>query len=275
MTDRELRALVLEFLRRAREAQVETVRSWLMERGDTDGFSFSNNEAAQLGRVLWDLAIERVITWGGRTNTEARWPFFYVTDFGRQVLEETGPHLLDPDGYLDFVKSLVPTADSVVLQYAHEATRAFRVRLNFASAVMIGAAAERSILLLLEAIHDWQADAKKKARLAKLLAQPRLPQIFATVTETVSEVAKGDLMSYSVHQGSAEHLASFLEMIRVQRNDAVHPHAGMVDRDKVFLSLQSFPTGYQVTERLRTWFLGAPNPLVKRTADAAAYLQYR
>jgi len=61
-------------------------------------------------------------------------------------------------------------------------------------------------------------------------------------------------MPYSVHEGNTQHLLSMFEMIRVQRNDAVHPAIGEVNRAKVFLTIQTLPPALEVTYRLIEWF---------------------
>ena len=46
-----------------------------------------------------------------------------------------------------------------------------------------------------------------------------------------------------------------LEMIRVHRNEAVHPAAAKVNRQKAFIALQTFPEAVRVIEGLRKWFV--------------------
>jgi hypothetical protein len=256
MTDAEIRTLILDALQRGRrEWQYENVRSVLAERflSENLGF-FGEQEQVQVKRVLWDLAVERIVSWGTESNSDAGWPFFYVTPIGREYLAQTGPHFLAPDGYISYLRNLVPDVDEVVLQYVYEATRAFRAQLWFAAAVMLGAASERSVLNLLEAIIDHAAESKEKERLKKLLTQPRLGEIFKAIETAVTAEVKSGALAYSVHQGSTEHLLSLAEIIRVQRNEAVHPHAGTVDRQKIFLALQGFPVALEVLERVRRWF---------------------
>jgi len=255
MTDVEIRRLVIEAIRTGQNLQYNTILQKIVDTAQRDGLgAIATQEQVQIKRVLWDLAVQRVISWGTETNSDATWPFFHVTPLGRKFLDENPPHYFDPDGYVGFLKSLVSSVDPIVLQYVHEAVNAYRSTLYFAAAVMLGAAAERTILQLLETIRNWQPDPKGKAKLTALLNQPRLTQIYSEIDKTISSLSKSNKMPYSVHQGSAEHLLSFLEMVRVQRNDAVHPHAATVDREKVYLALQSFPVAYQVLERVRAWF---------------------
>jgi len=163
------------------------------------------------------------------------------------------PHFLDPDGYVSFLEALVPGVDAVVLQYTQESAKAFRAQLWFASAVMLGAASERTMLLLLEAVRDRSQDSEK-AKLTKLLDQPRLGEIFKVIQARIAAEIRAGTLPYSVHQGCTEHLLSLSEMIRVNRNDAVHPAAAKIDRRKAFITLQTFPEALRVIDGLRKWF---------------------
>jgi len=119
---------------------------------------------------------------------------------------------------------------------------------------MFGAAAEKAILILLESIAKAETDHKIKSKLEKLVERPNLPEIFASIKDTLDSLVKAKTIPYSVHEGSIEHLLSLFEMIRVQRNDAVHPDIGEVNKTKVFLVIQTFPGALEVTYRLIKWF---------------------
>jgi hypothetical protein len=254
MTDEELRPLVLEVIKTAMGIdQYNSIQEALRQKFVDEKLGpWGQPVQVQIKRILWDLSIERIISWGTVTNSEARWPFFHVTPFGRQYLEQTSPHFLDPDGYVSFLEALVPEVDGVVLQYTQESARAFKAQLWFASAVMLGAASERTMLLLLEAFRDRSQD-PEKAKLTKLLDQPRLGEIFKVIQAHVAAEIKAGTLPYNVHQGCTEHLLSLSEMIRVHRNEAVHPAAAKVDRRKAFIALQTFPEALRVIEGLRKW----------------------
>jgi hypothetical protein len=255
MTDEELRPFVLEAIRSQRNAdQYVTIQNYLRQRFMDEKIGpWGPPAQVQIKRILWDLSVERIISWGTEDDSEARWPFFHVTPFGANYLEHMSPHWLDADGYIKYLDTLVPVMDPIVFQYTQESVRAFRARLWFGSAVMLGAASERTILLLLEAIRD-KSQELEKAKLTKLLEQPRLSEIFKTVQARLSAEIKAGSLPYSVHQGCAEHLLSLFEMIRVHRNEAVHPAVAKVDRQKAFIALQTFPEALCVVERLRKWF---------------------
>jgi hypothetical protein len=120
---------------------------------------------------------------------------------------------------------------------------------------MSGASAEKAILLLLNSVAKYESDPKKKKDLDGLLERPNLPRIFEAIQSKVNQLIENKELPYSVYQGSSQHLLSLFEMIRVNRNDAVHPNVGRVTREKVFLSIQTLPEGLQVLYRLTDWFI--------------------
>ena len=95
---------------------------------------------------------------------------------------------------------------------------------------------------------------QKKAEVTQLLDRGRLPAIYDKIHETLVPLTSTNTIPYSIHQGCNEHLLSLFEMIRVQRNDAVHPVDANVDRAKVFLSLQTLPVALQLIYKLINWF---------------------
>jgi hypothetical protein len=202
--------------------------------------------------VIWDLITERVLT-PGIDQSNVNFPFVSVTSFGQEVISQSAPHYYDPPAYIEYLKSVTQNLDAVVEQYVTESLNCFRRQLLFASAVMLGAAAEKAILLLLEAVAKSLIDPQKKAEAELLLEGGKLPAIFDKIMGTLEPLTKKGAIPYSVHQGCIEHLMSLFEMIRVQRNDAVHPTAGLVNRDKVFISIQTLPVALQLVYNLIGW----------------------
>lgn len=74
------------------------------------------------------------------------------------------------------------------------------------------------------------------------------------IESKIGQLIEKKELPYSAHQGSAQHLLSLFEMIRVHRNEAVHPNAGKVTREKIFLSIQTMPEALSVISRLTNWF---------------------
>lgn len=255
-TEAALRSVVIEALAASHSGDWKIVRTdatrIAQERGVTpDGGSLGN----LIDEILWDLVVERLASFGARRDSaEPRWPFIYLTERGREVATgASSPH--DPDAYMRKLRQRIPRLDDIVAQYLLEAVENFRRGLLFGAAVLCGAAAERAIVMLLEGIASWEKNATRKAQAEDLLGRPRLPSIFSLIDAAFEDAKRNFAMPYAVHQGSERHLLSFQEAIRVQRNDAVHPAVATVTKDKVFLSLQTFPAALEALERARVWFI--------------------
>ncbi len=268
-----LRALVLEVLSHTPKTQIVSaindVERLVVERDlfpssddcqrlDVDYHYYQEKQLNPIDKltineIIWDLLIERVVT-PGFDASNPNLPFFRLTEFGKDHISQSAPHYYDPQGYMEFLKNIVQNLDPVIEQYIVESLNCCRRQLFFASAVMIGAAAEKAILLLLQAITDSMSNPSKERKAVQLLDRPNLPEIFDTIRKTLNPLIKAKTIPYSVHQGCTEHLMSLFEMIRVQRNDAIHPITGQVDRTKVFLSLQTIPTALESINRLIEWF---------------------
>jgi len=267
-----LRSLVLEVLKKTPQTQAHSIMTeveiLLEKRGlfpsqdecrklsisyhDYRGKGLSKADVLTILEIIWDLIAERVIT-PGLNKSNLNFPHVSLTPFGKRLISESAPHYYDPDGYITFLKGLSPKLDTVIEQYVIESINCFRRQLFFASAVMLGAAAEKAVLLLLQAITKAMSDPQKKKEIEKLLEGAKLPAVYDAILETLAPLTKSGRMPYDTHQGSTEHLVSLFEMIRVQRNDAVHPVAGKVNKDKVFLSLQSLPTALGLVYRITDW----------------------
>lgn len=274
-----LRALVLEVLGKIPKTQINhvisEVETLVAARGlfptpdecQRQGISYNDyqhkqlcpNDKLTISEIIWDLILEHVVTLG-EDAPDRGFPFFRLTKFGEDYISQSAPHYYDPQGYMEFLRNIVQNLDPVIEQYIFESLNCYRQQLFFASAVMIGAAAEKAILLLLQAITDSMSNPSSKRKAAQLLDRPNLPEVFDTISRTINALIKAKAIPYSVHQGCTEHLMSLFEMIRVQRNDAIHPICGQVDKAKVFLSLQTIPTALESTNRLIEWFKINPIP---------------
>lgn len=267
-----LRGLVLEVLQRTPNTQVTSVTNEVerlaRERGvfpsreycekhRIDYRCYERGELNPLDKtnlldIVWDLICERVLS-PGLDQSNHNFPFFHLTPFGQQYMTQSAPHYYDPGDYVAYIKTLVSGLDPVIEQYVNEALGCFRRQLFFASAVMIGAAAEKAVLLLLEAIGTAMTNQQNKIEVTQLLERSRMPAIYEKIQTTLTPLTESNTIPYSIHQGTNEHLLSMFEMIRVQRNDAVHPTAANVDRIKVLLSLNTMPIALQQIYRLIDW----------------------
>lgn len=259
MENNILRKLILETLKEKEGSQylavVDEVEKLAAQKNllPEQNKHLNSADKIKILEIMWDLIVERILT-VGLNECNPGWPFVRLSEYGESVVKEGVLPYYDPEEYASVINSIVPAVDKVIKQYAIEGINCFRQRLFFASAVMFGAAAEKVILILLESIVRTETDHKTKAKMEKLLERPNLPEIFASIRDRLDSLIKTKTIPYSVHEGSIEYLLSLFEMIRVQRNDAVHPDIGEVNKTKVFLVIQTFPGALEVTYRLIKWF---------------------
>lgn len=250
VSESDLRGLVLEVLAASSTDDWNSIRIEVMKRLEAEGLgSIGRTGGQRVNQVIISLLIEQLITLGSLGgNYSPMWPPVMLTELGRSWTTDNS-RFRDPDSYGALLREYSPGVEEATVEYALEAFRCLRQNLLFACAVMIGAAAEREVFRLGRAIVAAEpAEGAKKLREA--LERGRLPALFQEIRSAIERAQ----MPFDVHQGSTEHLLSFQEMIRVQRNDAVHAGGKRVSKEKVFLAIQTFPFAVGAIDRLRSWF---------------------
>jgi len=202
----------------------------------------------------WYLVSNGYIVQGANGVNPPNFSQLRITDLGREwaLNSDTSPE--DQQGYLAALKVLVNPLDSVIEQYTKEAVAAFARQMYFAAAVMIGAASEKLVYQLMDALVASIADPKEQAAIKKTINERGLPSMFAKLQHKLSEVKAKKLIPWSITEGADTHLLSLQDAVRVQRNDAVHPLAGKVTPQTVRLSLASFPGACRKVYDLIGWF---------------------
>ncbi|MFP5231824.1 MAG: hypothetical protein ACLGQX_04240 [Acidobacteriota bacterium] len=185
---------------------------------------------------------------------------FNVTQRGRAWLQGEEPLPEVAEQYMKFLRERVPALDSIIEQYVIEALTAFDRGAYFASAVMLGAALEKELYLLAEAVVLALKDDRRQTKLRGLLDRRRLLDLFEMVRDTIHRAVDEKLIPYEISEGSTTHLMSLYEAIRVQRNDAVHPMNAVVSEDSV-RQLQAFPYALSKSEDLRDWLEKHPGSI--------------
>jgi hypothetical protein len=180
------------------------------------------------------------------------------TERGLRWIESVEPIPEYAVGYLEFLRSRVPSLDLVIKQYVTEALTAFERKAHFAAAVMLGAASEKALYLLADSLLISIADNAKNKQLQRLIKDRALQRLFVSIREAIHKATEIKALPYEVHEGSDAHLMSIYEAVRMQRNDAVHPLNAAVSEASVRLLLVGFPYAIEKTEALRTWFLNNP-----------------
>jgi hypothetical protein len=205
-----------------------------------------------LHEVLWQLLTEGVLA-PGSDSSNLNLPFFHVTEFGRAVLDSTGPNAFDPEGYLDFVRGRVAGADATVLAYLAESLHSLRRGTLVASAVMLGIAAERVFLLLSDSLHAALSSAKEKKDFSALLERfpmkPKLDWVRAKIEALQATRTAG------FPENAGIMVVAMYDLIRQQRNELGHPRENppLLTRNDVFGNLQVFVRYYETAEMVRSF----------------------
>lgn len=182
------------------------------------------------------------------------WNSYKITEYGEKwVSSKEEPIPEDINGFLNFIKENISGIDDVVIQYVSEALNTFNGRYFFASAVMLGAAAEKIVYLLSEAIKNATSDNKIEKDITEALERRKLFDLFNLVSDTLEKLIAQKTIPYIIHEGSNHYMLSLFNAIRIQRNNAVHPIAGEVKPDQLRLLLLSFPHACRKVYDFLTW----------------------
>ena len=253
----ELRPLVLETIKRLQDhpsLQLATildttesyarglgfyadVRPW-RRYGDITEHSMPKTDREKVRQIVWEYILQGILTIG-LNETNPNFPFVRVTEYGNQVLlsGKILPH--DPDGYLSYLKTEIPNLDSMIELYVTESLQAFLKNLMFSSAVMLGVASERALILLLETLTYAVAEQRKKRQLQKLQKSFSTKRKFDRVKQEIIAI-RGQL-SRDINDVLETNLDGVFTLIRIARNNAGHPTGRKITRGEAFVRLQLFP----------------------------------
>jgi hypothetical protein len=217
-----------------------------------ENYYLNDPQAAAFVEAFWYCVSIGFIIPQPSGNQAGNFNHIRITKLGREWAEGAEPSPEDQEGYLAALRSQVPLLDPVIVQYVEEAVMAYSRRMFFASAVMIGAASEKTIYLLIEALAGSVKDPTHKKTILKSIEARGLPTMFKCLQENLTRAKKH--MPWPIHEGADNHLLSLQDAIRVQRNDAVHPQAGKVTPSTVRLTLSAFPGACKKAYDLIQWF---------------------
>lgn len=186
------------------------------------------------------------------------WDWFDITEIGRVWASGSEPVPEDPEGYMGAFRASVHEADPVIVQYVDESLRTYQHHSFFASAVMLGAASEKLVYLLMEAIERSTQDPQDKATIRNAIKDRGLTTMFKLILESIRKTKTSrpgkTSMPYGIHENAENHLLSLQDGIRIQRNDAVHPQTNQVNPLTVRVSISSFLFACRKVYDLIGWF---------------------
>jgi hypothetical protein len=214
-------------------------------------------EPALIQELIWSFIVQGVLVPGCDDNNQA-WPFLRLTDYGRRCIEKETvlPH--DPDGYLSEFQHRVPNADPVITEYLSESLQCFLRDLHRAAAVMLGAASEQAVLLLIEGYANAISDPAKKAQTENQLS--KASSIFRKFdTFEKGFVAVKPRLPRGLVDNTDSLLRGVFDLIRNSRNEAGHPaSSAIIARDTNYSHLRLFIPYCQRICELMGWFDSNP-----------------
>jgi hypothetical protein len=205
--------------------------------------SLGEDDLTRIQNIFHELYLERVIVTGSgpRTLPSAMdWPSYRVTDYGKKVLvsQEYVPH--DQSGYLKRIQAEIPGLDATIIRYLDEALGCFRQDFLLAASVMLGCAAEKAILMLVESYGESLSDASKKQR----YEQDTRNRMISRKFDALWRHLEASVPNLPPNLGDDLHviLNKLFELFRTTRNDAGHPTGRRIERETVYANLILFPS---------------------------------
>jgi hypothetical protein len=218
----------------------------------------SDKHSAWLQSILHDLYIEGVVRPGLNDGQNTEWPFFHVTDFGKEMLTSGPDTPYDPDGYIKRLKGSIHALDPVILTYLKESLHTFRIGCLLSSTISLGCASEKALLLLIGAYAD-ALPAARKTKFKQNTENKMIKRQFDEFSKMLDSHLKARLPG-DVAEDLDVALSAVFAMLRTHRNEAGHPTGKMPAREQCHASITVFPTYVRKVYGLIDW-LKANSPL--------------
>jgi hypothetical protein len=210
-------------------------------------------EGSQLLEYFWGLCrIGAVAVASAHPSVgPIRIPALFLTEKGRRLLSqrESSPH--DPNRYMDAIKKRVAKTDPVAISYLQEAVEAWTCGLSRSSAVMLGCACERLVLMLAEVIATggkcppWSDKLKKKIN-----SRVFISDVFDDVRAALVNLRDQKGLSRELGDALDRKLSAVFDHARGLRNQSGHPTGESVSEDDAEAGLLLFPGFYELVDQL-------------------------
>lgn len=270
----ELRSLFVTWLAKNQEGELHALRRAIFATAKASGLTTDPQNPASPGRpahalptegmlsdrdyrrirdIFWDLLIEGIVR-PGMSNGNSDLPDFHVTDWGKAKLNSAAQSPYDPDNYLKGLCSDVPDIDPIILTYLTESLHTFRIGCLLSSTVSLGCAAEKALLLLIDAYTGWlkSPDKFKQATAGRVIKRQ-----FDELRKRIDSQLRAELPA-ECKDGLDVELTALFDFIRAQRNDAGHPTGKEISRERAYANLLLFPVYVRRVYSLNDWLKKNP-----------------
>lgn len=238
-------------LARAKGLEVRPgTNAWLMNH---DVPELHGNLRTPIWTIVWDLIIEGVLR-PGAENGEPSLPYIRVTDHGKRAI--TGmvtPY--DPSGYLQELKTRIPTLDPVIEKYIAEAGETLRRNCLLSSTVTLGCASEKALLLLSDSYRNALSSTSQTAYdvvVSDTRGIKQHHQAFMVEYQKLRPKLKSD-KSTDWLTGMDHALDHIFSYFREMRNSAGHPSGFAFTKELASSHLTLFPYYLRLMYDLIEW----------------------
>jgi hypothetical protein len=174
--------------------------------------------------LLVSIPDTSISPWRGKHNS------YILTKSGAEWATGKDPVPEDSARYMALLKELVKALDPVIEQYVSEGLSSFVKANYFAAAVMIGAASEKEVYLLGDAMMISLKDHKKKNELRNLLDARSMNKLFKFLEGQITAPATKKIIPYKVMEGADTHLMSLIEIHKSPKKRCSPPSKCYSDR---------------------------------------------
>jgi len=204
-------------------------------RNPLGGAVLSPSDSDLFLEVFWDLFRQGIITLGC-DSANPEFPFFRVSRFGRQVLENQDPYFFhDLKSYETVITQNIPGIDATTLLYLKEAMQAFLSGCLLSSSVMLGVAIEDAFEDLLEAVdrNSQMQQLFKPAQKERGILR-RFNRFWSTLEQHL------DLLNSATREDLDTNFRGILSLLRNFRNESGHPSGRLISREQAYVNLHLF-----------------------------------
>lgn len=190
--------------------------------------------------IIQELENNGVIYEGqaGGQGDMSNYPWFTITEHGKDVILKEDWLPYDPDGYLKSLKEKVPELDDISFVYIGESISAFNRRHLLSATITLGVASENLMLSLIESYLNWIKNPLRKEKFEKAINNKWI----STQYKEFKQEFKLDInqLPKEIQSDWETYLDGIFNFIRLNRNDAGHPTGKEMNAKIVYASLQIF-----------------------------------
>ncbi len=248
MTGEEMRAVLLDIVRQRADSHTLQAGAVIGEAAERLGIRNDLRQEQALLTFWSDLFRTGYLAWGyNLSNIDP--PFCHITEQGRRALANFSRDPANPAGYMSYLDSRV-TLNPISASYVKEALATYNAGQFKAAAVMVGAAAEATVLALRDALRDkLQATGGSKI---PDLDDWRIKRVLGAIESFF--VARGNDLPRPLLEAFEAYWSAFTHQIRLARNDAGHPSSiEPITPDTVQASMLIFPELAALARGLQSW----------------------